>query len=91
MHTAEKKTSVRVFGLNKLFWKVRLDIQPVQLISPTSITDKKIHQPSNNIIILYSSTPDLTTAVAQRPGVFRVLSTGYFKTEYVTPVVFYSE
>ena len=26
-----------------------------------------------------------------RPGVFRVFSTGYFKTDYFTPVVFYSE
>jgi hypothetical protein len=28
-------------------------------------------------------------ALLLRPGVFRVFSTGYFKTEYVTPVVFY--
>ena len=26
-----------------------------------------------------------------RPGVFMVFSTGYFKTEYFTPEVFYSE
>ena len=30
---------------------LRLDIQPVQLISPTSITDKKIHQPSSDILV----------------------------------------
>jgi hypothetical protein len=48
----EKKTSVRVFGLNKLFLKdfLRLDLQPVQLIFPTSITYKKIHQPSKDIL-----------------------------------------
>jgi hypothetical protein len=38
----------------QVIWKgfLRLDIQPVQLISPTSITDKKIHQPSNDIRII---------------------------------------
>jgi hypothetical protein len=30
---------------------LRLDLQPVQLIFPTSITDKKIHQPSNDILV----------------------------------------
>jgi hypothetical protein len=52
VHTAGKKTSVRVFGATKLFLKkiLQLDLQPVQLISPTSITDKKIHQPSKDII-----------------------------------------
>ena len=45
----EKKTSVRVFGLNKLSCILkgflRLDLQPVQLIFPTSITDKKSTSP----------------------------------------------
>jgi hypothetical protein len=33
---------------------LRLDIQPVQLISPTSITEKKIHQPSNDTTINFN-------------------------------------
>jgi hypothetical protein len=31
---------------------LRLDLQPVQLIFPTSITDKTIHQPSKDIVTL---------------------------------------
>ena len=52
MHTAGKKTLVRVFGSNTFIFKgfSRLNLQPVQLIFPTSITDKKIHQPSKDII-----------------------------------------
>ena len=37
---------------SQAIWKgfLRLDLQPVQLIFPTSITDKTMHQPSNDII-----------------------------------------
>ena len=50
MHTAGGKNLGTGTRFKQVILKVRLDIQPVQLISPTSVTDKKIYQPSNDII-----------------------------------------
>jgi hypothetical protein len=50
VHTAEKKNPSTGIRFKQVILKGRLDIQPVQLIFPTSITDKKIHQPSNDIL-----------------------------------------
>jgi hypothetical protein len=54
VHTAGKKNLSTGTRFKQVILKgfLRLDIQPVQLISPTSITNKKIHQPSNGITIV---------------------------------------
>jgi hypothetical protein len=49
VHTAGKNLSPGIrFKQVILKGFLRLNLQPVQLISPTSITDKKIHQPSSS-------------------------------------------
>jgi hypothetical protein len=56
VHTARKKNLSTGIRLKQTFLKgvLRLNLQPVQLIFPTSITDKKIHQPSKDIIFVFN-------------------------------------
>jgi hypothetical protein len=51
VHTAGEKNFSTGIRFKQVILKgfLRLDLQPVQLIFPTSITDKKIHQPSKDI------------------------------------------
>ena len=52
VHTAGEKNLSTGIRFKQVILKgfLRLDLQPVQLISPKSITDKTIHQPSKDII-----------------------------------------